>query len=574
MKHPAKIFKAFWAGILLGLLIFCGYPATAFADKTITAVVLRNFQPISNQDQTNGKAVGFAVDLTDQIAAAANLQVRYIFVDNWQEAEDALKDGVADICPMLVVNEQRKKDFLFTDFTETSAVTINTRTKSGQINSLDALKGRMVGTLINSQGVPILQNHPEINTAYYTSLQEAILELLAGRIDALIGPDTAILHITREAGIADQITTVYPPLAEIKRAIAVLRPNYKLLNLLANPTKDFVISKEYKQIYSRWYGSPLPFWNTKRVIIVIASIISLSLLTLAVWRYRLMQKVIIERTSYVNRLHEQAVELEQEIAERQKAQEQLQLINTTLEDRIQATVAELRKKDELLINQSRMAAMGELLTSIAHQWRQPLNNVAVCIQSVQFLHQEKELTDDEMAAQISLIMDNLKFMSHTIDDFRNFFRQDQSKQEFVLYSVLNRCINLVRSALDANGITVTLEGDREVRATGFPNEYAQAFMNILYNARDAIITNKIPVPLIMVTISSTDKGSVVIIRDNGGGIPQENLTQIFDPYFSTKGPATGTGIGLYMARTLIERNMGGKITACNIENGAEFKIEL
>ncbi|MDY0301356.1 MAG: transporter substrate-binding domain-containing protein [Trichlorobacter sp.] len=568
-----KLLQAYWAVALLGLLLLCGYPSPALADKYITAVVLHNFQPISYQDQASGKAAGFAVDITDQIAASAALKVRYMLVNNWQEAEEALKNGDADICPILVVNDERRKDFLFTDYTETSGVTINYRTRSGKISSLDELKGRTAGTLKSSQGVPILQQHPEITTIYYNSLQEAVLELISGRIDALIGPDNAIMRITREAGIEDQLTTVEPPLAEIKRAIAVNKSNPQLLATLAPHTKNFVTSPDYKQLYTRWYGSPPPFWNTKRVIITIVAITGLSLLTLIVWRYHLMQKTVAERTNYVNRLHEQAVELEQEIAERQKAQEQLQLINTTLEERINNAVSELRKKDELLINQSRMAAMGELLTSIAHQWRQPLNNVAVCIQSVQFLHQEKELTEDEMAAQINLIMDNLKFMSRTIDDFRNFFRQDQIRQEFVVHTIINRCINLVRSAFDASNITVTLDGNQEVRAIGFPNEYAQVFMNILYNARDAILTSKTAAPLITVTVESTDQGSVVTVKDNGGGIAQENLAQIFDPYFSTKGPATGTGIGLYMARTMLER-MDGKIAVRNVENGAEFKIEL
>lgn len=287
-----------------------------------------------------------------------------------------------------------------------------------------------------------------------------------------------------------------------------------------------------------------------------------------------LQRQVVERTRAEERLHHKTIQLEEEIGERQKAQEALEQLNTTLEERIQQTIAELRSKDELLIHQNRLAAMGELLTSIAHQWRQPLNNIAICIQTLQFLHQHQELTEEELNQQIETVMDLLTYMSHTIDDFRKFFREDREEQEFVLREEVERSLNLIKAALASSDIQVRIEGDETVRAVGHPNEYSHALMNILHNARDILLERQVADPQISIAIFSEADRSVVTVRDNGGGIPVEIMPQIFDPYFTTKGPASGTGIGLYMARTLIERNMGGRLTARNVDNGAEFRIEL
>ncbi len=267
-------------------------------------------------------------------------------------------------------------------------------------------------------------------------------------------------------------------------------------------------------------------------------------------------------------------ELEEEIAGRQKAQEALEALNNSLEERIATSVAELRQKDDLLMHQNRLAAMGELLTSIAHQWRQPLNNIAAYIQAMQFLHKSGELTAEEMDKDISEVMDILKYMSQTIDDFRKFYRKDQELREFDVRSVAERCIGLTGPALKSGNIQVTVQGDRDIRATGYPNEYAQCLVNILYNAMDILLERSVSAPLIELHIQRQENHSVLSVKDNGGGIAPEIIPHIFDPYFTTKGPASGTGIGLYMARTLIERNMGGKLTVQNTDVGAEFRIEL
>jgi signal transduction histidine kinase len=179
-----------------------------------------------------------------------------------------------------------------------------------------------------------------------------------------------------------------------------------------------------------------------------------------------------------------------------------------------------------------------------------------------------------MDHDIKAVMDILLYMSQTIDDFRSFFVKDRLKKEFVLQEVVEKTLHLTKSAFIDKNITVSLEADPDVRATGYPNEYAQALLNILYNARDVLLERAVAVPRIEITIKRTEGRSLVTVQDNGGGIGAEVMPRIFEPYFSTKGPSQGTGIGLYMAKTIIEHNMGGKLTAANTGTGAEFSIEL
>jgi|GEM_PF-2641638 len=290
-----------------------------------------------------------------------------------------------------------------------------------------------------------------------------------------------------------------------------------------------------------------------------------------------LQNEVNERTQAENALHEKTLQLEEEIGERQKAQEALQLLNSTLEQRIDETVTQLRQKDDLLIQQNRMAALGELLTNIAHQWRQPLNNIAVYIQTMQYLHRAGELTDEEMDRDIKAVMDILQYMSQTIDDFRSFFVRDRNNtQEFALAPTIAKALTLVTPALTANNIKVVLLKDerQELRVNDYPNEFIQVVMNILYNARDIMLERQVVNASIEIMVTQENGKNVTSIRDNGGGIDQQALPHIFDPYFTTKGPDKGTGIGLYMSKTIIEKNMGGKLTARNLENGAEFRIEL
>jgi C4-dicarboxylate-specific signal transduction histidine kinase len=277
-------------------------------------------------------------------------------------------------------------------------------------------------------------------------------------------------------------------------------------------------------------------------------------------------------------LHDRKIQLEAEIAERQIVQEtladkqqQLESLNKTLEERIKAAVNELRQKDLALIQQNRLATMGEMISNIAHQWRQPLNLISLIAQGLPAC---KDLTQAELDHEVEQIMDVIMHMSQTIDDFRCFFHQDKEKTRFIANQAVAKAVEFISPSLIDKGIGISITGQPEVCVFGYSNEYAQVLLNILNNAKDVLVENNVAQPHIDISISLRDDRSVVTIADNGGGISTDVMPRIFEPYFSTKEKMQGTGIGLYMSKIIIEQNMGGSLTAENVEGGVAFRIEV
>ena len=237
-------------------------------------------------------------------------------------------------------------------------------------------------------------------------------------------------------------------------------------------------------------------------------------------------------------------------------------------------IEELREKEQMLVRQNSLAAMGEMISNIAHQWRNPLNNVALIIQNIQGEYDSGTLTCEEMHSDIHDALEVLMQMSQTIDDFRNFFRPDKEKRGFLISEAVDRALTLVSATLKSCNIQVEIITDDEVTATGFQNEYSQVLLNIISNTCDACIERSVADPRIFIRITRENERSVLYIRDNCGGIPDDVILKIFEPYFTTRGPDKGTGIGLYMSKMIIEQNMGGHLTASNVAGGAEFRIEV
>jgi PAS domain S-box-containing protein len=266
-------------------------------------------------------------------------------------------------------------------------------------------------------------------------------------------------------------------------------------------------------------------------------------------------------------------ELEHRVADRTEALSQaLDELQTQTDARLRV-VEELRNNERILAQQSRQAAMGEMIGNIAHQWRQPLNALGLTVQQLSLYYQLGEFNKEVLDNGVRKSMTLIKHMSRTIDDFRDFFSPDKEMAEFKIHSAVAKTMDLVKDSLSERQIAVEIICQDEPTATGYPHEYSQVLLNILINARDAIDTRRPLLPRICIVVGDGTGRSVVTITDNAGGIPPEILDNIFDPYFSTKG-VQGTGIGLYMSKTIIERNMHGSLSVRNTGDGAEFRIEI
>jgi len=258
-----------------------------------------------------------------------------------------------------------------------------------------------------------------------------------------------------------------------------------------------------------------------------------------------------------------------EEAVRQRTEE-LRQLNQSLEQRVREEVGKNREKDHLLIQQSRLAAIGEMIGNIAHQWRQPINALTLLLANIKDAYEFKELDQEYLENSVKKGQTIIQRMSTTIDDFRNFFRPNKEKAHFSVNEAVADALSILDAALKNGNITVALEAEEVVTAFGYRNEYSQVLLNLLSNAKDAIEERNALGGEIHIAISAGDKQAEVAVEDDGGGIPAEVLPRVFDPYFTTK--EKGTGIGLYMSKMIIERSMDGTIAVSNGVNGARFTL--
>lgn len=267
-------------------------------------------------------------------------------------------------------------------------------------------------------------------------------------------------------------------------------------------------------------------------------------------------------------------ELEQRVRERtEELAHALHTVQIETAERIEAVEA-LRKQEQMLIHQSRQAAMGEMIGNIAHQWRQPLNNLGLEIQQLLLCYDLNKFDREFLAKGVENSMELIQHMSRTIDDFRNYFKPDKEKAEFHVFETICNTMSLLEGCFNHPKIAVEIVAQEKPAIYGFQNEFAQVILNILVNARDALLERNVANPRVTITLGNENGRTVVTIADNAGGIPEGIIDKIFEPYFTTKGPQLGTGVGLFMSKTIIENNMGGRLTARNGAEGAEFRIEV
>ena len=235
---------------------------------------------------------------------------------------------------------------------------------------------------------------------------------------------------------------------------------------------------------------------------------------------------------------------------------------------------ELRKKDEIMIAQSRHAAMGEMISMIAHQWRQPLSVIAMGGNNI-LADIELEILDTQTLKDgVKDILKQTQELSETINDFRNFFKSDKEKQEVLIENVFVEAVAMIGKSLQNNTIEVENIFDSTTKVSIYARELKQVFINLLNNAKESLLETKQENRKITNKIYETDESIIVEICDNGAGFSQEVLNKIFEPYFSTKNEKNGTGLGLYMSKIIIEEHLKGKLGAKNSTDGAVMTIQL
>jgi len=243
----------------------------------------------------------------------------------------------------------------------------------------------------------------------------------------------------------------------------------------------------------------------------------------------------------------------------------------TLKKEVEQRIEQIRKQDELLLSQSKSASMGEMISAIAHQWRQPLNTLSlynITLESKEYLSKEDIKEFREKSNNV------IQQMSQTINDFRDFFKPNKNKEKFFIVDSIQKVLGILDAQFKEKNIIIKNSVDTNLFLLNFKSEFEQVLINLLNNAKDAILKTIPPKKMgIIEIVSFVSKTEIILeIRDNGSGIEPNIIDKIFEPYFTTKFESQGTGLGLYMSKMIIERNMGGQIVVLSDDDGTAFKI--
>jgi C4-dicarboxylate-specific signal transduction histidine kinase len=255
-------------------------------------------------------------------------------------------------------------------------------------------------------------------------------------------------------------------------------------------------------------------------------------------------------------------------------EEQTNNYNKKLKEAVKKQVQELRQKDKLLIAQSKLAAVGETLTHIAHQWKQPLAQINSVVANIEADFEDKVLTKDLLVEHLNEIEKLTFYMSDTIESFNTYLQPNQEKEIFSLQEAFEDAYALVYKLLESKNIKCDIDIDENPQILGIKKEFIQAILVILNNAKDVLVDRDVEKKQLDISLYTQDNNAIIDIIDNGGGIEEEYFDKIFDPYFTTKPHSQGTGHGLCMAKMIIEKSMHGKLIAANEKNGAKFSIYL
>lgn len=261
---------------------------------------------------------------------------------------------------------------------------------------------------------------------------------------------------------------------------------------------------------------------------------------------------------------------------------ELETINENLEKTIHDEVESSRQKDRIMYQQDRLASMGEMIQNIAHQWRQPLNSLMIIIQSFKIKFYNQKLDSSFIDSQTEYGLKIAKNMSETIENFRHFFQPNKLKEPFWLKESILDSIKLIEFVLNQNNIQVLTDFKCDYKIHGYKNAFSQVILNLLKNAQDAMIERQVKEGICEITLEEKYDKIIISLKDNAGGIKEKRFDKIFEPYFTTKHKSVGTGIGLFMTKEIIEKQMQGSIHSTNINwqhknhkfYGAMFVIEL
>jgi signal transduction histidine kinase len=489
-----------------------------------------NWMPFEKIDK-DGEYIGIIADYQRLIYTKAALHFKVLKTKNFTQSKAYLAKGLCDAISADVPTERNREHFLVSKPFFFSPRVFVTHVDTPWVSDLSYLfpKNNKIGVVKSTPAKEILKKlyQDKVDIVEFKDSKTALKALSSKRVIAFVNVMPNVAYTIQKNGFLDVKISGYMS-KDVELSI-IVNKNLPILVDILNKSIDQITQKERLTIFSRWIkvefeeGS-----NYKKYLLIIAVLLLIAIAT--------------------------------------------SIISVLLKKKVSKEVEKNRQQQMMMMQQSRLAQMGEMISMIAHQWRQPLNNLSLINQLIINKYRQNKLDDDFMEYFKNRSKDQIDYMSTTIDDFRNFFQKEDQKVAFDLNDIVSEMLNMLEVIFKNSEITLHYHHNEHYKVYGYPKAFAQALINIINNAKDALNEQNSSDKHISIELLSQDDRVFVTIKDNAGGIPDEIIKKIFDPYFSTKGQL-GTGLGLYMSKMIIEK-MDGAIEVVNDDEGARFSISF
>jgi len=530
--------------------------------KQITMCVDPDWMPFEKVE--NGKHIGLASDYIKIIEKSIDIPITLIQTKNWNESIQKAKNRECDIFSMVPMIEERKKYMDFTSSYLDIPMVIATKTDKHFIDNIEYILDKKIG-IVKSYSISniLKKQYPNINIVDVESISDGLMQVESGKIFAFIDNLATINYMINKNFLG--ILKVSGRLGNRLQYRVATRNDEPILNTIFDKIIKNIDVATNEKIFTKWVNSP-----NKETIVDYALIWQILIVVFLVILIFIYRQYILNKVNH--KLH---------ILVDEKTKD-LEDINKNLEMLVEEKTKKLIENEKLFAQQSKLVAMGEMIGNIAHQWRQPLSIISTASTGI-IMHKKYDLLEeDKLIETCTSINENAQYLSKTIDDFSNFIKGDREKTIFSLKDGINSFLSLVKGTIKSNNISVVLDLQENIKIDGYENELMQCFINIFNNAKDILVEKVEDNRLIFISTFINKDKVIIKIKDNGGGIPEDIINKVFEPYFTTKHQSQGTGLGLHMTYNIIVDGMKGTVEVNNIEykhdlvkyRGAEFFIVL
>ena len=512
--------------------------------KVITMCVDPNRMPYEKIEKN--KHIGISADYIKLIEEKIKTPITLIPTQSWTQSLTLAEQRTCDIFPHIIATPQREKFLNFTNPYLTTPLVIATNINIPFIDNFSNVKNKKFAIVKDYAIENVLkENYPDVNIINVENIQDGLNLVQKGEVFGYIGTLPIIgYHIQTNYIGQLKISGKFDETISFGMGT---RNDEPILNEILNKTIDEISETKKQEILNKWiYVNYQNNIDNSSIYKILAIMIVLTFIGILFYRHYLLKR-----------------------------------LNLQLNERIELEIQKNEEKNRILIQQSRMASMGEMLENIAHQWRQPLSTISVSASGMEVKKEFSTLSDEEFYDAINHIKKATLYLSNTIDDFRNFFSKNKTYEQIDISDTIEKSLELMGNSFLHHKINL-VRNMESIEILSLENELIQVLMNIFVNAKDALRHMVSAEKYIFIDVFQKENQIIIQIKDNAEGIDETIIDKIFEPYFTTKHQFNGTGIGLYMSKLLVEKHLNGTIRVRNeeftfmdkIHKGAVFEIIL